>query len=250
MEVNEMYNDYKRLFLEYECGTDYTPLCVSLSIRPPLFMANPWIFFDGIISYLCMREALGEEYWTLPTHETVDTSLLRLPLKQTSDIYHASIGILHKPVLKKNTIYKRFTDKETYHLNKKQQTGKIRTNAGHFKDFMINLPLVVTDKVHFYCNGDKKDIKRLLGNLTRIGKKTSIGGGHIKQVNIQETDKDYSFYKDGYCLKPLPNHVDVLPVQPGDKWQRCTYKPPYWESNNTRLCRVPPNQLIGEENIA
>ena len=245
-----MYFDYKQLLLEYTSGDDYTPLCVSLSIRPPLFLANPYIYFDGIISYLCMREALGEEYWTLPTHETVDTSILNLPLEKTGDVYHASVGIMNKPVLKRNTIYKRFTDKETYHLNKKLQQGKIRTNAGHFKDFMINLPLIVTDNVKFYCCGDKKDITRLLRNLTRIGKKTSIGGGHIKETRITETEADYSFYKDGTCLKPLPNNIDILPVQPGDKWQRCTYKPPYWDTSNTKLCRVPPNQLIGEENLA
>ena len=250
MEVTGMYNDYKRFFLEYECCNDYTPLKVSLSIRPPLFMANPWIYFDGIISYLCMRDALGEEYWTLPTHETVDTSLLRLPLKQTSDVYHASVGILQDPVLKRNKIYKRFTDKETYLLDSQHQKGKIRINAGHFKDFMINLPMIITDKVTFYCNGDKKEISRLMKNLTRIGKKTSIGGGHIKEYNIIETEQDYSFYKDGYCLKPLPSHVDILPVSPGDKWRRCTYKPPYWNSVNCMLCRVPPNQLIGEENLA
>lgn len=245
-----MYFDYTSLLRDYVCGDDFVPLCVELSIRPPLFLANPYLYFDGIISYLCMREALGEEYWTLPSHETVDITMLSLPLKKTEDVYHASIGIMNKPVLKRNTIYKRFTDKETYHLNKKLQTGKIRTNAGHFKDFMINLPLIVTDTIKFYCNGDKKHITHLLDNLTRIGKKTSIGGGHIKETNITETDADYSFYKDGYTLRPIPNQLDVLPVQPGDKWQRCTYKPPYWDTSRTSLCRVPPNQLIGEENLA
>lgn len=245
-----MYKDYRELIGKYQCGKDFVPLKVEVAVRPPLFLANPWIYFDGIIAYLCLREALGEEYWTLPTHETVDITDLQLPFKKTGRVNHASVGIMNKPVLKRNTIYKRFTDKETYHLNKKLQTGKIRTNAGHYKDFMINLPLIVTDKVTFYCCADKQDIKRLLSNLTNLGKKTSIGGGHIKQVTISETDVDYSFYKDGTVLKPLPHDIDPLPVTPGCKWQRCTYKPPYWDTSDTQLCRVPPNQLIGEENNA
>lgn len=244
MEVKCMYNNYKPLLLEYECGQDFTPLCVELSVRPPLFLSNPWLYFDGIISYLCLREALGEEYWTLPSHETIDTTILQLPLKKTGDIYHASIGIMKNPVLKRNTIYKRFTDKETYHLNKKQQQGKVRINAGHFKDFMINLPLIVTESIRFYCNGDKEDIQRLLSNLHNIGKKTSIGGGHIKTINITEIETDYSFYKDEQIMKPLPHNIDVLPIQAGDTWKRVTYKPPYWDSSKSTLCRLPKNQLI------
>lgn len=240
----------KKSLLNYEVGTKFEPLQIEMTIRPPLFLANPYLFFDGIISYLCLREALGEDYWSLPTNNGVDISLLRLPLKQTGDIWHGSIGIMNNPVLKKNTIYKRFTDKETYHLNKKLQTGKIRTNAGYYKDFMINLPLIITDKMKFYCCGDKEHLTKLLGNLTNIGKKTSIGGGHIKEINIKSTETDYSFYKDGYCLKPIPSNIDILPIQKGDKWKQCTYKPPYWDTTNTKLCRVPPNQLLGEPNNA
>jgi hypothetical protein len=245
MEVIKMYNDYEQLFKDYECGSDFVPLCVELSIRPPLFTTNPWIYLDGIISYLCMREALGEEYWTLPSHETIDIHNLQLPIKQTADIYHASIGIYNNPILKKNTFFKRFTDKETYHLTPKQRKGKIRTNSGYYKDFMINMPIVITNKVTFYCNGDKQHISRLLQNLTNIGKKTSIGGGHIKKITIKETETDYSFYKEGHCIKPIPKHLDTLPIQQGDIWKRVTYKPPYWDSSKSELCRVPINQLTG-----
>lgn len=235
---------------EYEVDHNYQPLQISMEIRPPLYLASPWIHLDGILSYLCLRDALGEEYWSLPSDKVVDISNLDIPLMKTKDIYHASVSILDHPVLKKNTIYKRFTDKETYHLSKKQQQGKIRTNAGHYKDFMINLPLIVTNNVKWYCNGNKKEIKRLLKHLQYLGKKTSIGGGYIKKITITETEADYSFYKDGYILKQLPESIADIPVTPGSNWSRCTYKPPYWDNSQVALCRMPPNQLVGEENNA
>lgn len=236
---------------DYTVGHDYQPIKVSMSIRPPLYLANPWIYLDGILSYLCLRDALGEDYWSLPSDQIVDISHLDIPLKKTDDIYHTSVSILNHPVLKKDTIYKRFTDKESYHLSEKQRQGKIRTNAGHYKDFMINLPLIVTDNVTWYCNGDKKELQRLLKHIHYIGKKTSIGGGYVKKISITETEADYSFYKDGYILKQIPGKLKVnIPVTPGSNWSRCTYKPPYWDNSKVTLCRMPPNQLIGEENNA
>ncbi|RAP49678.1 MAG: hypothetical protein BZ138_07445 [Methanosphaera sp. rholeuAM270] len=249
MEVIKMYHDYSQVLQDYECGTDFTPLCVEVSIRPPLFTTNPWIYLDGILSYLCMRDALGEEYYSLPSHETVDISCLQLPLKKTDDVYHASVGVMNNPVLKRNTFYKRFTDKETHHLIPKQRKGRIRTNSGHFKDFMINMPMIITNKVTFYCCGDKKEITRLLGNLTHLGKKTSIGGGHIKEIHIHETEVDYSFYKDGNIMKPLPSHIDPLPVTQKTTWRNMTYKPPYWEMQNAKLCRAPKNQLTEKREV-
>lgn len=240
----------QELIEEYEVGCDYTPLKVEMSVRPPIYQAYPHIFLDGIVSYLCLREALGEEFWTLPTHITIDIHNLQLPFKKTDDMNHASVGIYDKPQLKKDVIYKRFTDKETYHLNKKLQQGKIRTNAGYYKDFMINMPIVITDKIKFYCNADKYELKRLLGYLLHVGKKTSIGGGYINKIKISETDADYSFYKDGVCLKPTPAKYDQLPVKPNDKWKVCTYKPPYWDTSDSTLCRIPPNQLVGDVNDA
>ena len=179
----------------------------------------------------------------MPTEETVDVSFLDLPLKKTDDVYHSSIGIYSDNAkLYRDTIYKRFTDKETYKLTKKQQQGRIKTNQGHFKDFMINLPILITDEITFYCNGDKSEIKRLLAHLTSIGKKTSIGGGKIHKIRISETTEDYSFFKDNNIMRPIPTKMKI-PIFEGMVFQQQPYKPPYWDKNNVTMCYVPENQL-------
>ena len=229
--------------LDYETGDDYTPLQIVMDVIPPIYIASPWLHLDSILSYLCLRDALGDLFYCMPTEETIDVSLLNLPLKRTSDVYHSSVGIYANNVkLYRDTMYKRFTDKETHKLTHRQQKGRIKTNQGHFKDFMINLPIIITDTIIFYCNGDKKELERLLSHLTSIGKKTSIGSGRIRNITITETNEDYSFFKENHIMRPIPATMDV-PVFEGMIFQQQPYKPPYWDKNNVCMCIVPENQI-------
>lgn len=239
----EIKKQIMQKILDYETGNDYTPLQIVMDVIPPIYITSPWLHLDSILSYLCLRDALEELFYCMPTEETIDISLLDLPLKRTIDVYHSSVGIYADNVkLYRDTIYKRFTDKETHKLSKRQQKGRIKTNQGHFKDFMINLPILITDTVTFYCNGDKKELERLLSHLTSIGKKTSIGSGRIRDITITETKEDYSFYKENNIMRPIPATMDI-PVFEGMIFQQQPYKPPYWDKNNVCMCIVPENQI-------
>lgn len=239
----EIKKEIIRRIIDYKTGEDYVPLEVRMDVIPPVYITAPWLHLDSILTYLCTRDALDDLFYCMPTEETIDVSLLDLPLKKTDDVYHASVGIYSENAkLYKDTIYKRFTDKETYKLSKRQQKGRIKTNQGHFKDFMINLPILITDNITFYCNGDKKELNRLLNHLTSIGKKTSIGGGRINKIIISETSEDYSFFKDGKIMRPIPTKMKI-PIFEGMIFQQQPYKPPYWDKNNVAMCYVPQNQL-------
>lgn len=227
---------------EYESGEDFQPLLVELEIIPPLYLTAPWIHFDGLISYLCMRDCFGDDFYTLPSDIVLPVDELSLPLKKTDDVYHSSVGLFDKAILKKNTIYKRFTDKETYHLTNKQRRGRVKTNQGHFKDFMINLPLVLANQVSFYCNGDKSELERLLSHLRSVGKKTDIGGGRIKKISITGASEDYSFFKDDNVMRPIPVSMKI-PLFEGARIQRQPYKPPYWSKSNMSMCYVPKSNI-------
>lgn len=238
----EIKKQIMQKILDYETGCNYSSLEIVMDVIPPIYITSPWLHLDSILSYLCLRDALDDLFYCLPTEEIIDISLLDIPLKKTADVYHSSVGIFSNPKLYKDTIYKRFTDKETHKLTRKQQTGRIKTNQGHFKDFMINLPIIITDTITFYCNGDKKELERLLSHLTSIGKKTSIGSGRIRNITITETNEDYSFFKENHIMRPIPATMDV-PVFEGMIFQKQPYKPPYWDKNNVCMCIVPENQI-------
>lgn len=188
-----------------------------------------------------MRDALDELFYILPSEVVVDTRDLRLPLKKTGDVFHTSVSIFNQAKLYKDTIYKRFSDKELGCVNPKKYK-KVRVGSGYFKGFMINLPALLSDTVTFYCNGDKESLEYLLPNLTHLGKKSSIGGGHIKDFSIEETSEDYSFFKDGKLMRPLPTSMKI-PVTSGMCFEKQSYKPPYWFKGDMCMCYVPESQI-------
>ena len=244
----EIKREIMQKILDYNTGCNYSPLKVVMDVTPPIYITSPWLHLDSILSYLCLREALDDLFYILPSEEKIDISLLDLPIQRTNDLYHASIGIYNNPKLYRDTIYKRFTDKETYKLSKKQQKGRIKTNQGHFKDFMINIPILLTNKITFYCNGDKEEITRLLSHLSSIGKKTSIGSGRIRNVRVFDVEEDYSFFKDNKIMRPIPATMDI-PIIEGMRFEPQPYKPPYWDKDNVCMCIVPENQLTSDDFI-
>lgn len=232
----------------YQPGGDaHTPFKAEFRVKPPVFTGNAWIYLDGIIQYLCTREALGGDFYSLPTNHLFDFSSMQLPLRRTGDVYHASVGVYRAPRLRTSRIYKRFEDyfieNHPELLNRSYGIGR-----GHYKNHMITYPIIVTDTVTFYGCGDISEVERLLGHLTHIGKKTGIGGGKILKLKVRETEMDHSFYHDEYgVMRPIPTSLKVpLPVGAGQVIMRMAYKPPYWDKRNIDLCIAPKNQLVGE----
>ena len=231
---------------EYTSKDDFEPCEVVFELDAPLYITSPFIHFDSILKYLCLRDALNDLFYVLPTDFVFDVSNLSIPLKMTEGVYHSSVSIFDEAKLYKETIYKRFTDKEVGVVNDKR-LKKIRVGSGYYKGFMINLPALLSTTVTFYCNGDKKELERLLPHLTHLGKKTSIGGGHIRSFKVKSTECDYSFFKDGEVMRPIPAKIGLekfhIPLTEGRVIQKQAYKPPYWDKKNVSICYMPNSQI-------
>lgn len=240
MEIETIHENIR----DYQCGEKYQPLQITFKVRPPVFLAHPWIYFDSLIQYLCMRDALGELYYILPTDEKIPVEDLQIPIKKTEDVYHASVSQFDKAPLYQSTIYKRFQDKNVDKLKPRQRQGRVHTDRGYFKDFMINLPFITPNEVSFYTCADKSEIKKLLIHLSHLGKKGSIGGGKILDIQIEETETDYSFFKDDKIMRPIPQKMArSFPLLEGSTFMNSSYKPPYWDKSNITMCLVPKSQI-------
>lgn len=239
--IQEIYENIKN----YSVDMDYQPLEICFHLRPPIFIGSPFIHLDSIVNYLCLRDALGELFYSLPTEEIINTENLLLPIKKTGDVYHSSIAWFNKPYLYRDIYYKRFTDNEYYKvMDSKKIKGKLHLDRGHFKDFMINMPFILTDKAVFYANADKGELERLLSNLVSIGKKNSINTCNITKISFKELDVDYSFYKEGEIMRTIPTDLKLpISVTPGMCFSIQAYKPPYWNKNSVKMCYTPKNQL-------
>lgn len=228
----------------------HEPFKVEITVKPPIFTGNPWIHFDSLIQYLCTREALGEDFYNLPTNHLFNFQKMTLPLKRTGDVYHASVGIYDNPKLKSSKIYKRFEEYFIHH-HPKLLGRKYNIGSGYYRNHMIILPFVITDKVTFYGCGIIREIERLIGHLTHLGKKTSIGGGKILKRKVREVEVDHSFYHDEYgVMRPIPHQLgNRALLREGQTIMRTAYKPPYWDKRNVELCFVPKNQLVESTDI-
>lgn len=244
MTKENILKEIEQLISSYSVGQDFQPLQIIFKVRPPLFLGHPWIFFDSLIMQLCLRDCLGELFYILPSDIVLDLQNFQVPIKKTEDVYHASVSIFDKANLYQSTIYKRFDDKNINRLDKRQRRGRIQTNRGYFKDFMINIPFITPETVTFYTCADKTELERLIPYLRQLGKKGDIGGGRILDYSIKEIEADYSFFKEGKIMRPIPPHLaKTVPLMEGVCYMNSTYKAPYWDKRNVAMCMVPESQI-------
>lgn len=217
---------------------EFEHLKVILKMTSPIMLAHPFIHLDGLILHLLYRDVLDDDYYCLPSKNPIDFSpYVKAPIKQTEDVYHASVSFFDTDTKFATTIYKRFCTEYLDLLQTKKR--KIRKGSGFFRDYMMRMVYIPAKTVFFYVNGNRAEIERLLRHVVSLGKKSAYGFGRVNSVQIEKLEEDYSLVKDGLAMRPLPVRMltDV-------KTQiLLAYKPPYWDKRNVNLCAFPATEV-------
>jgi CRISPR type IV-associated protein Csf3 len=218
----------------YQAPHEFEPLKVIFEMTSPIMLAHPFIHLDGLILHLLYRDLLGDDYYCLPSKNPIDFSeWIKAPIKQTEDIYHASVSFFDTDTKFATTIYKRFCTEYLDLLQTKKR--KITRGSGFFRDYMMKMVYIPAKAVFFYVNGNRAEIERLLRHVVSIGKKTAYGFGRVKSLRIEEIDADYSIAKNGIAMRPIP----VRMLSDAETTMLLAYKPPYWDKRNVELCAFP-----------
>jgi len=221
----------------YNSPSNFEPFKVEVKLGTPILLANPYIHGDAVLMALLMKRILGDEYYNLPAKSPIPVhNLLKLPLKQTNGVYHASVSQFDTDIIKTETVYKRFDEEHLGHV--KSKIKKIRLGQGYFKSYRMNFPVIPTKTVTFYFNGTLGECKGIFEDLTALGKKTDIGYGIVRSMSVEPTQDDYSFVKDGTCMRPLPNS-DFKDLGLPSISQRLAWRAPYWDKKNLAMCAAP-----------
>lgn len=222
----------------YNPPSNFQPFKVEIKLGTPLLLANPYIHGDSVLMALLMKRVLGDEYYNLPAKSPIPVDkILKLPLKQTKGVYHASVSQFDTDIIKTETVYKRFDEE---HLDKvKTRITKVRLGQGFYKNYMMKFPVIPTKTVTFYYNGSMRECENILNDLTAIGKKTDIGYGIVRKITFEETEQDYSFVKDGKCMRPFPAKDFEGEYGIPSVAQRLAWKAPYWDKKNIAMCAAP-----------
>lgn len=96
-----------------------------------------------------------------------------------------------------------------------------------YRDWQMPTPLLLTNKLVAYAHGSRKEAKRLLRDVTHLGKKRAHGHGKVIGLDLDEVERDYSLLRDGCAMR-------WLPLTQGDRQVRL--RPPYWNRHERVPC--------------
>lgn len=136
------------------------------------------------------------------------------------------VGLVQKGV---EYIHKRHPrDRLNLHMG-----GAVVTTAGPLKDVRVPQYVMLAEKVEGWCIGAPDAIQAALSHITHIGKKPSIGRGHVLSWHVEPADVDLAWIMDRRAC-PIKSVGDCGP----ERKQHTAWSPPYWDRTKHGLCRV------------
>lgn len=118
---------------------------------------------------------------------------------------------------------------------------RMHIGAGLNKGYRIpgEIAYVADDLLTWFCVGELEGIKRLLSNVTHLGKRRGSGRGSVHEWRVVECEPwspAFPLMRAGKPLRALPLDWPGL-VEPDVREAVLTY--PYWEHRRAVPCAVP-----------
>lgn len=240
----------------------FEPLAITAYLESSVGIGRPEdISLDGILAYEVLRKHFGYSFYMLPDPKEV-LYFTRLPLemrglpdkriqalqtgevwidKNTPDInpWYWACSSTQMQIRGRDTLYwnKQIAESMTDSIDFQGRRGKIIIEQGQFKSYHMPLTKLIASKVMWYVHGDKEQIASILLSIMAIGKKTSQGNGRVLRWVIEPTMEDYSEWKDGKLMRPLPvvgNWQEVTPLD----MQHIAFRAPQWHPANQGMCVI------------
>ncbi len=125
---------------------------------------------------------------------------------------------------------KRFDRKTDHLIDFGKNRGKVITEQGRYKAYMMPVFYRHALSVSWYVFGERSAIADILATVTHIGKKPAQGEGRINRWTVEPTTHDYSVYgASGLPMRSIPAKMGVL----------YGVRPSYWYHKNQTLCVLP-----------
>lgn len=108
----------------------------------------------------------------------------------------------------------------------------VNTGTGRNKAFRIPQPKALTKLMRWWCVGEADPVRELLGLVTHLGKKRSVGHGKVAAWTVEPCAAWPGFpvlRPDGTPMRNLPMDTPGLGPETAVGWGPLTY--PYWDQN-------------------
>jgi hypothetical protein len=215
----------------------FSNLKIELFVENSVSMQKRKGAFDSVLALLYFNDLKNKNQFDGDYSQQLNF------LDMTDGVYHTSFPIIKgMKYYDKEQLIKKF-DHDMYakHGEIVAKNGnyrnKVNNAQGTYKNEFYSIERFMCDSVIYYVRGNKEIIERLLRNLQFIGKKSSLGWGKIKHIQIDEIEKDYSIFKDLELMRNIPiknswNHSS-------DKVNLFRLTHPYWSKENLFDCLMP-----------
>lgn len=215
----------------------FEPLRVTAKLRGAVSMPNDPVALDALLgSAVCMRDDIK------PALTAAECVPLNIPVQRSacSRFYLASIAHFEVEAHENHWINRRFPVDIAQAIGDDSLT-RIRIGAGPAKSYRLPLDTIHLrhDVVTWWCMGEPLEIRDLLSMIGYLGKKRSVGLGHVTQWSVEIIDPwpGFPVLRNGLPLRSLP--ADYPDVDPSAERAYKTIEPPYWDRTREVLCVVP-----------
>lgn len=211
--------------------SDYIPFKAVAILQTGVVCTDP-LFLDSMLFAIEMRDVHGSPSALKPG--TLDVEPVPIPLLRKEVcgqwFYACSAGQWQQPTYSGVDHWtKRFDSGLSDVIDFGRNQARVIIEKGEYKAYRMPVYYTVSRSLTWYGVGDIAWIRDRLPLLPFIGKKTDQGWGAVKEWTITAIDEDYSCYKDGVVMRPIP--TDGEGVLTG-------IRPPYWLVNSMTTCIV------------
>lgn len=120
------------------------------------------------------------------------------------------------------------------------------TTNGEFKSYRLPLRVRLIDRIVWFCLAKDgrgvKEVRRLLRDVTHLGKKTSQGYGRVAEWIVEDIDQDLSWYAPSdagsVLMRPMPASAVKVDVIGARRWFGGVV-PPYWSREHFTEAVMP-----------
>jgi CRISPR type IV-associated protein Csf3 len=225
---------------------------ITFDLSSPL-IAGDQISLDGLLAWCAIEDAKYQE--KLGSYEEIDHIVNDLPLKKFpfisdrgDDFFYGATSMFTDPeaLVAVDTVYvnKRFPLERAMEFLPHYKP-QINEGSGFNKGYRIPFETITVNRIYFDFDGDPEKVGELLNNwMLGLGKKTSIGFGHIRKIHpIREVAGSPLVSPEGFARRTIPvAAAAAVGVQNGlERTAMVFYRPPYspYHPERRAECIVP-----------
>ncbi len=201
---------------------------------------DPWLPLDGILAGVWVKRNYPELAYLTVT-DTKDLIMAELPFERrgSGELWYwacsfNTVAPLHEYIMH---WHKRQDDNWEKYIDFKGKRGKIDNKSGKFKAYRMPLVVQLFDRLEWYAVGDPDAVLDLCRDVTHIGKKSSQGLGAVDHWEVESWPEDWSVMKGCNVTRAIP--AEILPEGAMGRAALQAVRPPYWLSDNQRVCVMP-----------